>query len=83
MPPSVHLFSSGRADQVSGGYHYNARLMDSLERLGHHVVYHGDREHLDQVADTDTLIIDGLVLESLHALYASHTGPRVALLHMQ
>ena len=83
MPPSVHLFSSGRADQVSGGYHYNARLMGGLERLGHHVVYHGDREHLDQVADTDTLIIDGLVLESLHALCASHTGPRVALLHMR
>lgn len=83
MPPSVHLFSSGRADQVSGGYHYNARLMDGLEQLGHPVVYHGDQDHLDQVSGTDALIIDGLVLESLDALLASHTGPRVALLHMR
>lgn len=83
MPPSVHLFSSGRADQVSGGFIYNARLMDGLERLGHPVVYHGDKSDLDAIRHGDALIIDGLVLESLHALLAAHRGPRVALLHMR
>ncbi|MEO0345807.1 MAG: glycosyltransferase family 4 protein [Pseudomonadota bacterium] len=83
MPPSVHLFSSGPADQVSGGYHYNARLMDGLKQLGHPVIYHGDQQDLETVAQGDTLIIDGLVLESLGTPLLSHDGPRVALLHMR
>ncbi len=83
MPPSVHLFSSGRADQISGGYHYNARLMDGLERLGHPVLYHGDQSDLKAVAPGDALIIDGLVLESLATQLLSHAGLRVLLLHMR
>ncbi|MEL6447098.1 MAG: glycosyltransferase family 4 protein [Pseudomonadota bacterium] len=83
MPPTVHLFSSGRADQVSGGYLYNACLMDALEKLGHRVRYHADQNGVEAVAPDDAVIIDGLVLESVSPQLSSHTGPRVALLHMR
>lgn len=83
MPASVHLFSRGPADQVSGGYLYNAQLAAQLEALGHAVDYHADGGRLAQVAANDIIIVDGLVLAELAVPLSRHPAPIVTLLHMR
>lgn len=83
MPADVHLFSKGPADQISGGYLYNAQLMAQLRAMGHSVDYHADGSRLADVAPGDVIIVDGLVLAELATSLNQDTARVLTLLHMR
>jgi glycosyltransferase involved in cell wall biosynthesis len=81
MALSVHLFSRGPADQVSGGYRYNRNILRALEAAGHRVAYHPDAVGLAEIREGDTCLIDGLALPELADRLLDAPGRLVLVLH--
>ncbi len=78
--PELHLAAPGSLDQQTGGYIYDARMVEGLRRLGWRVVVHNlegafpDADQtartsvagmLDRLRDGARIIIDGLALAGL------------------
>lgn len=78
----VQFLSKGPPDQVSGGYLYNAYLIDYLRRSGLDVSYHASPPDLTRMHSTDVCIVDSLVLGELAAWLLPSKSRLVPLLHL-
>lgn len=95
MSRAIHLACPGPIDQPTGGYRYDAAIVDALRECGREVVVHalaGRHPLADdaareaarrciQAARGGMLVIDGLALPAFAGLLPSATMPVVALIH--
>ena len=91
--PELHVVVPGPLDQRTGGYLYDARMVDGLRRMGWHVVVHeldgtfpetDDCAHasltrvLNDLTDDTRVVIDGLAMGGLPQPLQAH-GARLRI----
>ena len=78
----VQFYSRGPVEQVSGGFHYNQRIIDYLRQRGVDVDYHPDKTGLDAVQPGDVVIVDSLVVDEYFDELLNLAIDPILFLHM-
>lgn len=79
---SIQFLSRGPLAQISGGYLYNRYLIEHLHRAGAKVTYHAEPPDLKKFNQSDTIIVDSLVLGHLADRLLATPARLLLLLHV-